>query len=92
VSGFNEPLQKEWMKHRYYILNKHGVSRKEGFVTHGLRHGFAHKLYKNQTGSTARVVEGGKADVNPLADQVALLFVSNQLGHTRASITSAYGI
>jgi integrase len=83
---------KEWIKHCYYVLNKHGVSRKDGLVPHGLRHGFAHKLYKDQTGSTARVVEGGKANVNPLAHQVALLFVSNQLGHTRASITSVYGI
>lgn len=83
---------KQWMKHYYYIARKHGVTRKDGIVPHGLRHGFAHKLYLDKTGSTARVVDGGKKEITALHDQVSRLFISEQLGHSRKSIASAYGV
>lgn len=83
---------KEWMKHYYYILNKHGISRSQGIVPHGLRHGFAHRIYEEQTGVKPRVTANEQLEIPLVKDQIARLFVSNQLGHSRQSISSAYGI
>jgi hypothetical protein len=53
-----------------------GYSEKKGLsLTHGLRHNFTHKIYKDQTGSTAWAVEGRKIDVNPCS--VVCLYQTN---------------
>ena len=76
-------------KHYYYVLSKHGVTRNSlGVTPHGLRHGYAHERYQDQTGELAPVVAGTRS-VSP-DDDAARLAISAELGHVRKGISSAY--
>jgi integrase len=79
-----------WRSHYYYILNKHGIKRSNGIVPHGLRHQFSQNLYLQKTGELPKSVTGQKPAVDSFRDQVARLFISDQLGHSRMSISSTY--
>lgn len=79
-----------WRSHYYYVLNKHGIKRSNGIVPHGLRHEYAQNLYLQKTGQLPKSVTGLKPITDPFRDQVARLFISEQLGHSRASISSTY--
>ena len=82
---------KAWKSHYYRVMSKHGINRKHGIVPHGLRHGFAHNLYEQQAGHPAAVKESEKQDdFDKVQARIANLLVSEQLGHSRESITSAY--
>lgn len=82
---------KAWKSHYYRVMNKHGINRKHGLVPHGLRHGFAHELYQSQAGHPAAVKEPERRDdFDKVQARIANLLVSEQLGHSRESITSAY--
>jgi len=79
-----------WLKHFYKVCNRHGISRKDGITPHGLRHGYAHRLYEEKTGSAPTAVTGVKLDIDYINDRIARLLVAEDLGHSRVSISSAY--
>lgn len=80
-----------WRNHYYKIVNRNGINRKNGLTPHGLRHGYAHNLYQQHAGHPAAVKESGKPDdFDKVQARIANLLVSEQLGHSRESITSAY--
>lgn len=80
----------KWVKHYYRVCNRHGISRANGMTPHGLRHGYAHRLYEEKTGVVAPVVSGQKDDMDTITDKIARLLIAEDLGHSRVSISSAY--
>ena len=79
---------KAWLAHVYRVLARHGVTRQDGLVSHGLRHQYANDRYEELTGEPSPV-RGG----DPLAaahDRDARLDVTARLGHARMGVTTAY--
>ena len=81
---------KAWKHHYYYVLRCCGITRQDGIVAHGLRHGYANLRYETLAGQPSPVRGGKSGQLSRDADRKARLDVSRQLGHARASITSAY--
>lgn len=80
-----------WKSHYYRVMRDNGISKKNGLVPHGLRHGYAHNIYEQYAGHPAAVKEPEKRDdFDKVQARIANLLVSEQLGHSRESITSAY--
>ena len=80
-----------WKCHYYRVTKRHGICRENGIVPHGLRHGFAHQQYEKFAGHPAAVKEPQKPkDADHIQTRIARLLVSEQLGHSRESITAAY--
>ena len=79
---------KQWLKHCYHVLARHGITRKDGLVSHGLRHQYANDGYEQQTGEPAPVRGGGR--VERADDARARRAVTARLGHARPAITTAY--
>ena len=79
---------KHWLTRCYTVLTRHGVTRKNGLVTHGLRHQYANDRYEELTGEPSPV-RGGRA-LEASEDQAARLEVTARLGHARPQITNAY--
>lgn len=75
--------------HYYYILEKHGISRRgSGITAHGLRHAYANERFRELTGHDAPVHGGAQP-----ARGVELLArgkITRELGHSRVNITTAY--
>jgi len=79
---------KQWLKHCYHVLARHGVTRRDGLVSHGLRHQYANDCYEELTGEPSPVRGGGRvADAD---DRSARREVTARLGHARPAITAAY--
>jgi integrase len=77
------------LDHFYYLLKKIGVTKKQlGVTPHGLRHTYAARKYEEATGMKSPVDGGG--EVSREADHIARLTISQLLGHSRKTITSAY--
>ncbi len=83
---------KKWIKYYYRVLNRCGVSRKNGMTPHGLRHFYAHRIYEQESGKPAPVLIGKHTPINTksIDDKIARRQVSERLGHSRPSIASAY--
>jgi len=79
---------KQWLTHCYHVLVRHGVTRKDGLVSHGLRHQYANDQYEAATGEPAPVRGGGPVD--PATHRQAQCDVASRLGHARPGITAAY--
>jgi len=79
---------KQWLAHCYHVLARHGVTRKDGLVSHGLRHQYANDRYEEATGEPSPVRGGGPVD--PATQRQAQLEVASRLGHARPGITAAY--
>ena len=81
----------QWKNHFYYICRCHGIKRKNGVVTHGLRHAVANNDYEELAGFPSPV-RAGEMPLNydKLKDHIARLVVSRRLGHRRKQVTSAY--
>lgn len=80
---------KQAINHFYNTVRKAGISRKAlGITAHGLRHGYACRIYKQLTGADAPVL-GGRF-VDPIADKKARLDIAERLGHSRMAVVSAY--
>jgi len=79
---------KQWLAHCYHVLARHGVTRKDGLVSHGLRHQYANDQYEAATGEPSPVRGGGPVD--PATHRQAQLDVASRLGHARPGITAAY--
>lgn len=75
--------------HFYYVLEVAGINRKtHGITAHGLRHGYACRMYKLLTGHEPPVL-GGPV-LPPEVDRKARLDIAERLGHSRVDVTSAY--
>ncbi len=74
----------------YYVLQKHGISRKEGITAHGLRHEHLNNLYKTTAGHDAPVSGGNLHETNSELDKYGRQMVAERAGHSREEIASAY--
>lgn len=73
---------------RYCCITRAG----EGVTAHGLRHGYVHHRYQARTCGGKLPVKGGKpGEVAPMIDKVAKLKIMEEVGHSRLSVTTAYG-
>lgn len=81
-----------WLKHYYRITKRNGISRETGITPHGLRHGYAQRLYERTTGHPAAVKDVPEIarEIDMIEERIARLMVSENLGHSRESISSAY--
>jgi integrase len=78
----------QWKNHYYHVLRTCGISRKDGFTSHGLRHGYANDRYRQLTGEASPVRGGQTPDRD--TDRAARLEVAEELGHSRESVTTHY--
>lgn len=76
--------------HFYYIVRKHGISIKNGRVSHGLRHGYVHREFEKECGQPAYIVSGRPCVKTPEV-KIARIKTSESVGHSRESIIGAYG-
>jgi len=74
--------------HYYHVLRSCGITRANGLTSHGLRHGYANDRYAQISGTSSPVRGGTPPDRE--TDQAARLEVAEELGHSRASITTHY--
>ncbi len=82
----------QWQAHFYRVCRRCGISRANGYVTHGLRHECANDLYKELTGENSPV-RGGALQVEEhllKLDAMARLIVSKTLGHSREAVVGQY--
>jgi len=79
------------LQRSYYILKKIGITKKNlGVTAHGLRHGFCQQLMVNM--GLIPAIKGGLPDQMTKEERTRIeRAVSEALGHTRPSITTAYG-
>lgn len=79
---------KEWLRAYHYRLKCIGVQ------SHGLRHGYAHRLYEVITGFTPRVAGGPSMSEMSKEQQakadLASKIISDALGHSRKYVASMY--
>jgi len=80
---------KQAKAHMRYLLYKLGITKKGmGITPHGLRHGYACRVYKKLTGEEAPVMGGGLVEVE--LDRSARQEIAYRMGHARVSVVSAY--
>lgn len=83
---------KQWKNHYYYVCHQHGISRKDGITSHGLRHERLNEIYQNITGHVSPIKKNGnsKSEAPSTLDQQARQEIAEIAGHCRSSIASAY--
>lgn len=76
-----------------YVMRYCGITKLlAGVTAHGLRHGYVHRRYQERTDGGKLPIKGGKpGEVDPHVDKVAKLKVMEEVGHSRVSVTTAYG-
>lgn len=79
---------KQWLTHCHHTLARHGITRRDGLTSHGLRHQYANDRYEELTGEPSPV--RGGVGVAEESHRRAQLEVSSRLGHARPGITHAY--
>lgn len=79
------------LQRSYYILTKIGITKKNlGVTAHGLRHGFCQQIMLNM--GLVPAIKGGLLNQMPTEERTRIeRAASEALGHTRPSITTAYG-
>jgi integrase len=89
-SSTSDPQRRlsQWKNHYYQVVRSCGITRKEGIISHGLRHQYANERYRGLTGSESPV-RGGAA-VDREADHAAREVVAEELGHSRMDVTTHY--
>lgn len=75
--------------HYYTIVRKAGISRKNGIVSHGLRHQNANAYFADKAGYESPV-QGGPAPADKHVERYARVETAEHLGHSRPSITAHY--
>ena len=81
---------KQWRNHFYYYCGLAGIRDR-----HALRHQYAHDRYVELTGLPAPILDmsaivSEEVELDWVDDDRARLIISNELGHGRKHITSAY--
>jgi Integrase/Bacterial regulatory protein, Fis family len=93
VTGSTVPADrtlKQWRDWYYYVLEKHGVTKKGlGITSHGLRHGFLQSLYEREAGVPAPIKRAGERP-DPEIHQKAMQRVVEAAGHSRVTKANAY--
>ncbi|MHB8253875.1 MAG: integrase domain-containing protein [Acidiferrobacter sp.] len=80
---------RQWQDRMYYLLQKHGISRKlVGTSSHGLRHEYLNNLYAQLAGTESPVRGGRSVDCD--TDRFARAQLAERAGHTRQNISSCY--
>ena len=80
---------KSWMDHYYYIIGKHGITKKNlGVTSHGLRSQNFNELYKKLTGVDSAVRGGEKPDREILTGVRQI--IAEHAGHSAISKANAY--
>jgi len=70
------------------LVRKHGIAKADlGVSLHGLRHEYSHSRYREKAGAEIPL-KGGVTDRE--TERAARLEVSEELGHSRERVTSAY--
>lgn len=81
---------KQWRDWYYYVLEKHGVTRKGlGITSHGLRHGYLQSLYERVAGVPAPIKRAGEKPDRGIHEE-AMQRVVEAAGHSRATKANAY--
>lgn len=80
---------KQWRQHFYYICRKHGIKRANETVPHGLRHGYAQRVFEMASGVLSPIRSGLPLDKTDKINR-ALLKASKMLGHSRLGIMPVY--
>lgn len=90
--GYPYKSLEESCQHYNYVLRKFGLTKKElGVTGHGLRHQYAHTRFEELADKPAPVKANGSQSVqDPAVEAYAKARVSEDLGHSRTTITSAY--
>jgi len=89
-SSTSDPRRKlsQWKNHYYQVVRSCGIMRKDGITGHGLRHEYANERYRELSGADSPV--RGGATVDREADHAAREVVAEELGHSRADVTTHY--
>lgn len=80
-------------QNRFYNLvrKRLGITAKAmGVTAHGLRHGYAQREYRNETGLPTPIEGGALGRIDREKHLAASLNVSRALGHGRIDVTTAY--
>ncbi|MDZ4099480.1 MAG: integrase domain-containing protein [Methylophilaceae bacterium] len=90
--GFPDMKLQQSVRKYNYIMEKFGLTKvKTGVTGHGLRHQYANDRYEQLTGMQSPVRGGGTmSEKDKEADIDARYQVSEELGHSRLSVTAAY--
>ncbi|MBF0609520.1 MAG: Fis family transcriptional regulator [Magnetococcales bacterium] len=82
---------KRWLSHYDYFLQKLGITKQGlGVTSHGLRHEYVHGRYQERMGVPAPVRGGEKPAMTTDERRVAERHISEEMGHSRPSIVTAY--
>lgn len=80
----------KWKGKFYYVMNKIGVSRKDGITPHGLRHEYVNDEYRKKTGHPTAVRGGDPQRVPEPVDTLARHEIAEAVGHSRPQIVNMY--
>jgi site-specific recombinase XerD len=80
---------KQWKNHYYYVCRQIGISRKDGIISHGLRHERLNEIYRELTGQLSPV-KIDTTNVTSPTDRAARQEIAEVAGHSRESIAGAY--
>jgi integrase len=81
----------QWLNRYYDIVRRYGgVSRRGGYVSHGLRHGYANDRFEALTGQRTAVRGGAGVGLSASEERHARQQVAEELGHSRRRVTTAY--
>lgn len=86
-------LSWEQAKRRFYHLihNKLGISKElKGITPHGLRHGYAQRRYRQQSGFPTPIEGGSVGLIDRETHEAACNTVTSDLGHGRRDVTATY--
>lgn len=82
---------KQALGHYSRVLRNVGITKAAAGVTsHGLRHNYANDRYQHYAGADAPVRGGSLAEFDRELDRAARLEVSEELGHSRESVSTYY--
>lgn len=97
VSGVNEALGypgltlKQSLARLSNRMTKLGITKKGlGITLHGLRHEYANDRFEEMTGAKTPVRGGKKGELSKEIEDKARIDVSEELGHSRISVTATY--
>jgi hypothetical protein len=81
---------KQWRNHYYYICHQVGISRKNGIISHGLRHERLNEIYTEVTGHDSPIKGGDENSIDHSRKEIARQEIAEVAGHSRKSISSVY--
>nr|WP_294865294.1 integrase domain-containing protein [uncultured Pseudogulbenkiania sp.] len=83
---------KQNIRHFRHVMEKFGITKSElGVTPHGLRHEYANDRFEEESGGFKTPVRGGvKWEIPPEREREIRYKISEELGHSRIYITTAY--